>query len=247
MKRIFLPLLALAAILTVSCEDTLKIEEGPIDPKVDVTLDGESVIDGNINVEYELSVRLNFTCSGVSMVKAEMPEGWRSTTSMTNKTIDIYAPAYSDLSAVQSGDVTIKAYDGTGSFITKAIHVSAFECKPGCSIVSPDITNVVKFTLGSKIWFVCDMTANIGDFNFTLPKGWTAERTETGFAVCAPVYTPESGDEQDGTVDIVPISPSLSSTSIPSICGIIRSRRIAASSSLCFSTDSIHSIPLDAV
>ncbi|MCQ2152383.1 MAG: hypothetical protein MJY70_04950 [Bacteroidales bacterium] len=206
MKRIFLPLLALAAILTVSCEDTLKIEEGPIDPKVDVTLDGESVIDGNINVEYELSVRLNFTCSGVSMVKAEMPEGWRSTTSMTNKTIDIYAPAYSDLSAVQSGDVTIKAYDGTGSFITKAIHVSAFECKPGCSIVSPDITNVVKFTLGSKIWFVCDMTANIGDFNFTLPKGWTAERTETGFAVCAPVYTPESGDEQDGTVDIVPVT-----------------------------------------
>lgn len=206
MKRIFLPIIALAAVsLAVACEDLTKVDQSPVDPKVDVLLDGESVIDGLVSIEYENSVVLSFSCSGVSMVKAQMPQGWSAVTSMNKKTLTLIAPSYSDAQAEGSGEVKVLAYDGTGSYITRSIYVAAFECEAGCVIVDP-VVGVANFTLGSKRWFVCDMTANIGDFAFTLPRGWGGQKTPTGFVITAPVYTPESGDEQDGTVGIVPVT-----------------------------------------
>ncbi|MBQ7517855.1 MAG: hypothetical protein IJU13_05450 [Bacteroidales bacterium] len=185
----------------------MKIEEAPIDPQVDVFYQGHSILGAECDVEFEQSVVLDFTCKGVSMVKAEMPRGWKSVTSMSNNTLTLTAPAYSDKSAAKTGEVTVKAYDGTGSFLTRSFRVSAMESGGMTfSVVSPSIASTVSFTMGKKILFNCNMSSNIGNFNFTLPTGWTAQWTEQGFSVTAPVYTPTSGDAQSGTIQVVPVT-----------------------------------------
>lgn len=204
MKKIFA--LALLVLGVASCEDTTFIERTAADPQAEITLDGQSVEGGNVAVEFQSSVTLKFTSSGVSYIKLETPLGWESTTSMDTKTIILTAPDYSDEYAEISGPVTIKIFDGTGKHIEKNFNVSAFECDLDFKIVSPDILSIINFSLGSKTWFVCDMTANVGSFNFSLPNGWKGEKSEQGFVVTAPVWTPESGFDQDGTITVTPVS-----------------------------------------
>lgn len=204
MKKI----LVIAALFLglVSCEETMKIEKADVNPVAEISFDGESVFDGSIAVEFEKSVKLSFTASGVSYIELCTPEGWSSSTSMDTNTITLTAPKYSNKSAAQSGTVLVKIFDGAGGHIERSFEVSAFECDLDFGVVTPDILSLVKFSLGSKTWFVCDMTGNVGSFNFELPNGWTAEKTEDGFVITAPVWTPGSGLDQDGTVSVTPVS-----------------------------------------
>lgn len=204
MKKILV--IAALFIGLVSCEETMKIEQVKAIPEAEISLDGESVFDGSIVVEYEKSVSFAFTSSGVSYIELCTPEGWSSSTSMDTNTITLTAPSYSNLSAAQSGTVIVKIFDGSGAHIEKSFNVSAFECELDFSVRTPDILSIINFSLGSKTWFICDMTGNVGSFNFELPNGWTGEKTAEGFVVTAPIWTPGSGLDQDGTIGVTPVS-----------------------------------------
>lgn len=204
MKKIFV--FAALVFGLVSCEETMKIETVKANPEAEISFDGESIFDGNIVVEYEKSVTFSFISSGVSYIQLSTPEGWSAFTSMDTNTITLTAPAYSNLSAEQSGTVIVKIFDGSGSHIEKSFNVAAFECDLDFSVRTPDILSKLNFSLGSKTWFICDMTGNVGSFNFELPNGWTGEKTDEGFVVTAPIWTPGSGLDQDGTVGVTPVS-----------------------------------------
>ena len=204
MKKIFI--LATLALCFASCEETMIIEKTAPDPKAEITLDGSLIEGSSIAVEYEKSVTLAFTSSSVSYIELTAPAGWTAFTSMDTNTLTITAPKYSDASAEPSGTVLVKIFDGAGSHIEQSFSVSAFECDLEFGVVTPELLSTVDFSLGSKAWFVCDMTANVGSFSFDLPSGWVAEKTDNGFVVTAPVWTAGSGLDQDGTIGVTPVS-----------------------------------------
>jgi len=160
-----------------------------------------------IGIDYETSRTLAFSYEDISRIVAEAPLGWTVQVRMSsgNGTLKVSAPKYGTES-VQSGDVVLKLYDGSGSFSEKKFPVYAIEGDLEFSIVDFDLSAVSEFTLGSRTTVRFNCSPSFKNIEFDLPDGWKAmERTRGTFTVIAPDLSVESGDAE-GTVTVTPVS-----------------------------------------
>ncbi len=206
MKKIILYAVALSMSLTLtSCnEDLTQVDIPQHTTNIDVTYEGASIINTELLVEFEKSKTVNFTSQGMSYVKAIAPEGWDVITSMDNNELIVKAPKYTDATAQKTGTVTLKAYDGKGGNIEKSFTVTGLECET--KFVMEPVSGIQIFSLASRRFFKYSKSANLISFNTSVPKGWIIETQDDGFYVTAPIWTPQSGLDQDGTVSITPVS-----------------------------------------
>lgn len=202
--RKYLSLAIATLLIAVACERE-NLERILPQPRVDVQLDGKSVIDSApVVFEFESSCTFTFTAQSVSKLLLFPPEGWQSVLSTKDSVITVTAPRYDDLTCAPSGDIVIRAYDGSGSYIETKFGVSTVEGEASFAITDPDLTQTIQFTLGSVVDFTCEHSPSVIDYDFTLPAGWKAVKTAKGFTVTAPVYSPESGDAQEGDIVVTP-------------------------------------------
>lgn len=201
------------AILAAACvEENYRIAEP--NPVFDITLNGVSVLEGPAQeIEFEKTLVLNYTSSGISKVTATAPQGWSCNVSSTmagTKEISITAPEYADPTKSNSGVVTFHLYDGTGSYTDRTLAVTATEGGMSFSIVTPtDVTTTQEFTKGSSIEYLCDMSASVKTLEFQLPDGWTGtvNREQNSFRIIAPLFNDtDAGEAEDGTVTVTPVS-----------------------------------------
>ena len=86
-----------------------------------------------IEIDYEASQTLTFTYQDISRITASAPLGWTAQVKMSggNGTLKVSAPKYGE-DAVQSGDIVLKLYDGSGSFKEKKfpVHVPGSSAAP---------------------------------------------------------------------------------------------------------------------
>lgn len=206
MKKIILYTAALSmSFMMASCnEDITHVDIPAHTTDIDVTYEGVSIINAEFKVEFEKSKTADFTSQGMSYVEAVAPEGWDITTSMDNNELIVKAPKYTDGTAEKTGTVTLKAYDGKGGFIEKHFTVTGFECET--KFVVESASGLQTFSLASRKFYKYSKSANLTSFNTSVPKGWTVETQDDGFYVTAPIWTPQSGLDQDGTISITPVS-----------------------------------------
>lgn len=208
MKKILFAIAALS-IFTACIEE--KYETAPTDPKFDIVIDGQSILGGPAQeVEFETTIELPYTASGVSKVTADAPAGWECEVRSSDHRVAITAPRYANPVKANTGNITFYLYDGTGSKIEKTLAVAATEGGMSFSIVTPeDLTIPQIFTKGSSTVFACAMSASVKTLDFELPLGWTGqvEREKNSFRIISPLFTKGDGSEaEQGTVTVTPIS-----------------------------------------
>lgn len=208
MKKILFTIAALC-LLTACMEE--KYEIAPTNPQFDIVIDGQSILGGRAQeVEFETTIELPYTASGVSKVTATAPTGWSCEVRSSDHKVAITAPEYANASKVNSGNITFNLYDGTGSKVEKTLAVTATEGGMSFSIVTPeDLTTPQIFTKGSSIVFACAMSSSVKTLDFELPEGWSGqvEREKNSFRIISPLFTKTDGSEaEQGTVTVTPIS-----------------------------------------
>ncbi len=183
-------------------------EAGKPDPLVRLSLDDDPFSGKEtINLDYEESITLDFTYEDISRVVAEAPLGWTAVVKMTggSGTIKISAPKYGTKS-VQDGVITLKMYDGSGSFKEKKLTVHAVEGVLEFALDGFDISGTKEFTLGSRTTVKFNCSPSFKNIDFDLPTGWKGiEKTRGTFTIIAPDLTVETGDAS-GIVTITPVS-----------------------------------------
>ncbi len=208
MKRILFIIAALS-LLTACIEE--KYEIASTNPQFDIVVNGQSILGGPAQeIEFETTIELPYTASGVSKVTATAPAGWSCDVRSSDHKVAITAPEYADATKVNSGLITFNLYDGTGSKVEKTLAVSATEGGMSFSIVTPkDLTKTQIFTKGSSIVFGCEMSASVKTLEFELPAGWSGEveRETNSFRIISPLFTKaDNSDAEQGTVTVTPIS-----------------------------------------
>lgn len=208
MKKIFFTIAA--AVMFTACMEE-KFEIAQADPKFDIVVSGQSILEGPAQeVEFEATIELPYTASGVSKVTATPPAGWKCDVRSADHKVAITAPLYADASKVNSGEIIFHLYDGTGSQIEKKLAVTATEGGMSFSIVTPeDLTTTQIFTKGSSTVFGCEMSSSVKTLEFQLPAGWSSsvDREAKSFRIISPLFTKSDDSEAvEGTVSVTPIS-----------------------------------------
>ena len=160
-----------------------------------------------IGIGYETSCTLTFEYEDISRITASAPAGWTAVVKMSggSGSLKVSAPKYGE-DSVQSGDIVLKIYDGTGSFFEKKFPVYAIESELEFEIPDFDFSAVNEFTLGSRTTVRFNCSPSFKNIEFDLPAGWKGiEKTRGTFTIIAPDLTEESGDAE-GTVTVTPVS-----------------------------------------
>ena len=208
-KRILISIIASIAIIAIGCTKTEIPDAVTPGGQISLSLDGTALSDSQTYPVYRgENVTFSFTYNGLSKVVAECPEGWSCAVSMSNKTVTVTAPVYTNSSAASTAKIKLLLYDGTGSEPgEQIINVSAEERSMDFSITDPsDLTGVLDFSIGSQKSFTFVKSESVKDLLFTLPEGWKAEvKDDATFIVTAPDFS-EAGTVANGTITVTPVS-----------------------------------------
>ena len=165
--RHLFPALLVAAIALVACQPDAKPEEAF---EFSISAADGAAVSGVQTLNYGGTLELSFTAKAVAKIEATAPTGWTATVSMRDRKITIGAPAATDKTAAESGNVQVVATSKDGKTLTETIAVAVSQTAP-VLVFSP--AEVLHIDFGSDTVVALTGVERVASLELKSgPKGW---------------------------------------------------------------------------